>query len=103
MSMPLSAEELTEVSRRSFAIVCPYVSRIACLTEDPDGVVRSGADVPDCTKCQESTIPSMYAVCTFLHVKATWGLWTAYFVTTSRIREYSSDEPLKAESRVGVL
>lgn len=31
------------------------------------------------------------------------GLWTAYFVMTSRIREYSSEVFRKAERRVGVL
>ena len=40
---------------------------------------------------------------TFLHTKDTDGLWTAYFVTTSKIRPYSSEELRKAESRVGVL
>ena len=28
-------------------MVCPYVCRIACFTEDPDEVLNSGADVPD--------------------------------------------------------
>lgn len=40
---------------------------------------------------------------TFLHINAIAGLWTAYFVTTSSIREYSSDAFRKAERRVGVL
>jgi len=40
---------------------------------------------------------------TFLHINATFELWTAYFVMTSRILEYSSDGFLIAERRVGVL
>lgn len=40
---------------------------------------------------------------TFLHTNATLGLCTAYFVITSRMREYSSEALRSAESRVGVL
>lgn len=76
---------------------------MACCTEDPDGVVKSGAEVPDYTHVNAEGMPSMNAGQTFLHVNETWGLCTAYFVTTSRMREYSSDEPLNAERRVGVL
>jgi len=40
---------------------------------------------------------------TFLHMNEILGLCTAYFVMTSNIREYSSDEPRSADRRVGVL
>lgn len=40
---------------------------------------------------------------TFLHVKDTFGLCTAYFVTTSKILAYSSEVDRSAASRVGVL
>lgn len=40
---------------------------------------------------------------TFLHEKETVGLCTAYLVTTSNMRAYSSEEERRAERRVGVL
>lgn len=45
----------------------------------------------------------LYETFTFLQTNDTAGLWTAYFVITSRIREYSSDEERREERRVGVL
>ncbi len=51
----------------------------------------------------EEDAPLMSLQLTFLHVKETRGLCIAYLVTTSRIRVYSSEDPRRADRRVGVL
>lgn len=89
----------------SRATVAPYNSLIVAGTVEPDGVETSGADVPNYSIPSQDVcrVPRSVNVLTFLHVKDTVGLCTAYRVTTSSILPYSSDDERKDANRVGVL
>lgn len=76
---------------------------MVCGTSEVDGVVSSGLGEPACFCISARWFHEHTMKSTFLQTKETDGLCTAYFVTTSRMRPYSSEELRKAESRVGVL
>jgi hypothetical protein len=85
------------------------------------GVVRSGRLLPACGVSLSCTVDCALAIClciglalnmarrkkegrlTFLQTQAQCGLCTAYFVTTSSIRLYSSEADRKARLRMGML
>lgn len=97
--------ELIVVCRRLFAIVCPYKRPMAWDTVEDEGVVTSGVADPSYGQLSQTIFTKRKHMkqWTFLHEKATWGLCVAYFVTTSSIRAYSSEEPRRADSREGIF
>lgn len=77
-----------------------YRSAILALAVEPVGVEISGSAVPACMTSAKRRSGVSH---TFLQTQATCGLCTAYFMTTSRIRLYSSEVDLKARFRRGIL
>lgn len=84
-------------------MVRPYIILIACLVEEPDGVLRSGEAEPAYMTIVRLRDTKRKRCNAFLQVNATLGLCIAYLFITSRIREYSSEVFRKAARRVGVL
>ena len=85
-------------------MVDPYKWRMACVTLEPDGVETSGVvELAYKAESDTSLAKTMALIYTLRQVNDTCGLCTAYFVTMSRMRAYSSAEPRRADNRVGVL
>lgn len=82
----LAGKVVSSTSSSSAASAGVYSNPMLALTVDPAWVLTSGSALP-----------------AFLHTHPACGLCTAYLLTTSRMRAYSSDAERNARFRSGML